>query len=506
MKKDSDLADKQDEAPEAPATCFEKRRAGVLLHITSLPGKGPCGDLGREARNFVDFLAGSGMSVWQTLPVGPTGFGGSPYQSTSVHAGNPRLISLEAILKKGWITAYPLDEDALSEEGKQFGLSLSWDGFKERADDEDRAALNEFVADNAYWLDDYALFQAIGSELETGWWDWPEGLRDRHPQALTEARVRLADALDYIKYEQFLFFAQWTELKNYANERGVLLFGDMPIFVAQDSAEVWARPEDFDLNEDRTPRVVAGVPPDYFSETGQRWGNPLYLWDGMKEDGFVFWTDRMRTQLKLFDIVRIDHFRGFESYWEIPAEEEVAINGTWVEADGDALFERFHEVFGALPLVAEDLGIITDEVEALRRRHGLPGMKVLQFAFSGEPDNPYLPFRHDCDSVVYTGTHDNDTTLGWYLALDDDTRDYVNEYLGRSKEPMPWPLIRCALASRAELAIIPMQDLLCLDGNHRMNLPGTAEGNWGWRYTWDQVESDLAERVRRRVGMYGRLS
>jgi 4-alpha-glucanotransferase len=488
------------------AQCFDCRRAGVLLHLTSLPSAGSCGDLGQEARHFVDFLADAGISVWQTLPVGPTGEDGSPYQSSSVHAGNPRLISLEWVMQRGWLDAYPLDEEKLSEEGKQFGLSLSWDGFKDKATEADRADLKAFLKQNAYWLENYALFGAIHSELQAGWWNWPEPLRDRHPHALNDARARLADSIEYIKYEQFLFFTQWMELRGYANDRGVLLFGDMPIFVAHDSAEVWATPETFDLNPDGTARVVAGVPPDYFSETGQRWGNPLYQWERMREDKFGFWIDRMRTQLRLFDMIRIDHFRGFESYWEIPAEEDVAVNGTWVKADGDALFRRLRRVFGALPLVAEDLGIITPEVDALRTNHGLPGMKVLQFAFSGGPDNPYLPFRHGIDSVVYTGTHDNDTTLGWYLSLDDKSRAHVDEYLGRPKEPMPWPLIRSALASSSRLAIVPMQDLLGLDGEHRMNLPGTSTGNWQWRFSWDQVEEDLAGRIKRRVLMYGRAS
>ena len=495
-----------EEKAEIPAECFSRRRAGVLLHITSLPSNGPGSDLGPESAGFVDFLVDCGLSVWQTLPVGPTGDDGSPYQSSSVHAGNPRMISLESVVEKGWLqNDIPPEQEKASEEGKQIGLSLSWDGFRERAGHDDRRALADFSAENGYWLDDYALFQALRSEQGTGWWEWPESLRCRDRRALAEARERLADTIDYLKYEQYLFFSQWRSLKAYANSRGVLLFGDMPIFVALDSAEVWARPEDFDLKPDATPRVIAGVPPDYFSATGQRWGNPLYLWERMREDGFAFWIDRMRTQLKLFDLVRIDHFRGFESFWEIPAEEEYAINGTWVAADGDALFERLYEVFGRLPLVAEDLGVITPEVDAMRKRHQLPGMKVLQFAFSGEPDNPYLPYQHSQDSVVYTGTHDNDTTLGWYLSLDDDTRRYVDEYLGRSKEPMPWPLIRCALASRAELAIIPMQDLLGLDGSHRMNLPGTAEGNWGWRLQWGQVAPDLTQKLRRRVEIYGRL-
>ncbi len=295
-------------------------------------------------------------------------------------------------------------------------------------------------------------------------------------------------------------------LKAYANERDIQLFGDMPIFVAHDSAEVWAHPELFDLDAKGMPRKVAGVPPDYFSETGQRWGNPLYDWARMSEDGYAFWVNRMHVQLELFDIVRIDHFRGFEAFWEIRAEDENAINGRWVTAPGDELFDRLHDEFDPLPLVAEDLGIITPEVDALRRRYGLPGMRILQFAFGDGPDNPYLPFHHPRNTVVYTGTHDNDTSLGWYRGLDDATREYVDDYLGRSKEAMPWPLIRCALGSRALLAVIPMQDVLALDSEHRMNLPGTTAGNWNWRFSWDEVDPDLSERLRRRVVMYGRTA
>ena len=487
------------------SSTIDRRRAGCLLHLSSLPGSCCSGGLGREAFRFVDFLQQAGLSLWQVLPVGPTGPEGSPYQAISAHAGNPRFIDLEALLDRGWIKALPLEEDQISDEGRRFAISLSFEGFKESATEEERQALAAFKARHAYWLDDYTLFQAIHDELCRGWWDWPAGLRDRSPHALSEARARLQDQIDYLAYEQYLFFTQWQGLRAYAHQRGVRLFGDMPIFVALDSAEVWGRRKEFDLNPDGTPRVVAGVPPDYFSEFGQRWGNPLYLWERMAADGFSFWVDRMRTQFELFDLIRVDHFRGFESYWEIPAEEETAVNGQWVKAPGDALFQRLHEEFGDLPLVAEDLGIITPEVEALRRRHGLPGMKVLQFAFSGGSDNPYLPFRHEPNAVVYTGTHDNDTTLGWYLALEDHERAFVDDYLGRSREPMPWPLIRAALGSCAGLAILPMQDLLGLDGSHRMNLPGTTEGNWAWRFSWDQVAEDLAERIRRRVEMYGRL-
>ena len=475
------------------------RQAGVLLHITSLPSPGETGDLGREAYHFVDFLVESGMRVWQMLPVGPTQMDDSPYQTSSVHAGNPRLISLEPALDKGW-----LDESPVVALDKWVALKKSWEGFSNLATDQEQEELANFVSEMGYWLEDYALFRALHDEWQQSWWQWPEPLRDRQPVALAEARDRLKEEIAYIEFEQFLFFSQWDALKQYANERNVMLFGDMPIFVAHDSAEVWSKRRMFDLNPDGMPRVVAGVPPDYFSETGQRWGNPLYRWDEIRNDGFSFWVDRMYTQLYLFDLIRIDHFRGFEAYWEIPAEDEHAINGQWIEAPGNALFDCLCEVFGELPLVAEDLGIITPKVDALRRGFCMPGMKILQFAFSGEPDNPYLPFNHAVDSVVYTGTHDNDTTLSWYTSLDDATRVYVDDYLGRSKEVMPWPLIRTALASVADLAIVPMQDLLGLGGEHRMNLPGTTEGNWQWRFEWDQVEEDLAARLKHRVMMYGR--
>ncbi len=485
----------------SPAVSLDRRRAGVLLHITSLPGPGPCGSLGAQARAFIDWLAACGMSVWQMLPVGPTLSDRSPYQNSSTHAGDPLLIDLEPLVAAGWLPESPADEGIAA---KTMALAQAWRGFQARATDEERQALAAFAHENGYWLPDYALFRTLGEERQAVWWQWPVTLRDRKSQALNQAHARLAPQIQGIVFEQFLFFSQWQGLRAYAAARGIKLFGDMPIFVAQDSAEVWAHPQDFDLNPDGSPRVVAGVPPDYFSATGQRWGNPLYRWERMEAEGFRFWLDRVRTQLRLFDMIRIDHFRGFEAYWEIPAEEEHAIQGRWVKALGDELFERLHQRFGKLPFIAEDLGFITPEVENLRRKYRYPGMKILQFAFSGGADNPYLPFHHDRDCVVYTGTHDNDTSLGWYLALITEDSARVDEFLGYPTEPMPWPLIRAALASRAYLAILPMQDLLALDGDHRMNVPGTAEGNWTWRFSWDLIPADLSDRVRRMVGIYGR--
>lgn len=492
------------EEQRPPANCLDRRRAGVLLHLTSLPGTGVCGDLGGEARHFIHFLSDCGMSVWQMLPVGPTQADGSPYQTSSAHAGSPRLISLDWLRERGWLGEAAGPREG-SDQVKEWAMRQSWNGFQARASDGERQALGQFIAEQARWLEDYVLFRALHREFGRCWWTWPPPLREREPEALAAVGRRLEDELEYLRYQQYLFFAQWGELKDYANRHGIRLFGDMPIFVAHDSAEVWARPENFDLLPNGCPRVVAGVPPDYFSATGQRWGNPLYRWERVRADGFGFWVERMRTQLRLFDMIRIDHFRGFEAYWEIPAADDHAMNGRWAQAPGDALFECLHQRFDGLPLIAEDLGVITEAVEALRKKYHLPGMKVLQFAFSGGPDNPYLPFHHSRDAVVYTGTHDNDTTLGWYQGLEEALRAEVDDYLGYSREPMPWPLIRCALASRAHLAIIPMQDLLGLDGGHRMNTPGTREGNWGWRFTWSQVTPELARRVSRQVRQYGRM-
>jgi 4-alpha-glucanotransferase len=488
-----------------PKSCLDRRRAGVLLHVTSLPGEGQNGDLGAEAYHFVDFLASCGFTVWQTLPVVPVGPDGSPYQSSSAHAGDPRLISIAALAEEGWLDPRDVRCLVTEEEARCDALRWAYQGFNRFADEQDRVAQRDFRQANAYWLDDYVLFQALREELSRPWWEWPAPVLRRRPQALVEARARLSVRLDELRFEQFVFFRQWRRLHEYARSRGIRLFGDIPIFVAHDSAEVWAHPEYFELDEQGHTTVVAGVPPDYFSALGQRWGNPLYRWDVMHTDGFAFWVDRMRTQLRLFDLVRIDHFRGFEACWEIPASEPNAINGRWVPGPGDALFDRLRDEFGELPLVAEDLGVITDEVRGLRDRQAMPGMKILQFAFSGGADNPYLLFNHPENSVVYTGTHDNDTTLSWYQGLSDGERAAVDEYLGRSREAMPWPLIQWALLSVARLAVVPMQDLLGLGASHRMNLPGSSTGNWRWRFDWDQVPNDLAERLRRRVGMCGRV-
>lgn len=486
-------------------TPLSRRRAGVLLHPTSLPGGAGVGDLGPDAYRFVDFLAASGITVWQMLPLVPTHGDLSPYQGLSVHAGNPLLISLTLLQEWGWLTGSIETAPENFIDYRLAMLRLAHKGFKNCADKAVHEEYQTFVQRNQHWLQDYALFQAIRqAHGNRHWLEWPEALRDCDQKALADAEKVLIDAIEYIRFEQFVFFRQWGFLREYARQREVILFGDMPIFVAHDSAEVWAHREYFTLDEHGKAEVVAGVPPDYFSETGQRWGNPHYRWEVMQADDFKWWKARMATQLEMFDWVRIDHFRGFEAYWEIPAHEETAINGHWVKAPGDELFESLHKEFDPLPLVAEDLGIITAEVDALRKKHGLPGMKILQFAFGGGADNPYLPHNQSVDSVVYTGTHDNDTTLGWYESLPVDTQAHLAEYLGYPTETMPWPLVRAALASIACLAIIPMQDLLSLDSSHRMNIPGTTDDNWRWRFDWDQLNEELAPRVRRLVELYHR--
>ena len=483
------------------------RRAGVLLHPTSLPGIADCGDLGPEAFRFVDFLTSAGMSVWQMLPTGPTHSGRSPYQSLSVHAGNPALISLEKLQERGWLKGIPSAavQDMFGPE-RQSCLIDARIGFEAHASREDRDLYRNFIDREADWLQDFALYSAIRADRSMQpWSQWPAPIRDRQPETLQTLTRELADLLQQVFFEQFVWFQQWLELRHYANQRGVLLFGDMPIFVANDSADVWANREYFALDSTGNPETVAGVPPDYFSATGQCWGNPHYRWERMQADGYSWWVERMRTQLELVDLVRMDHFRGFESYWEIPVDAPTAETGRWVKAPGEALFERLEEVFGNLPLVAEDLGTITPAVDSLRGQFGLPGMKILQFAFDGGADNPYLPHRHVPHSVVYTGTHDNDTSKGWFESLSPAQQGYVLDYLGSSKEPMPWPLIRCALASVANLAMMPMQDLLALGSEHRLNTPGVSAGNWHWRFQWEQVPADLADRLRHMMQMYGRM-
>ncbi|MFA5627980.1 MAG: 4-alpha-glucanotransferase [Thiohalomonadaceae bacterium] len=477
------------------------RQAGILLHPTSLPGPWHGGDLGIEARRFVDFLVAAGQQVWQILPLGPTHEDLSPYQSLSVHAGNPQLISIEDLQAQGWLDDVVPDPNR---DAKPRLIAQAWHGFQARAGEAERTALQQFI-ERTFWLDDYVHFCLIKSLQEgRGWTEWPRQLRDRDADALSDISKHYADELAILQFEQFVFDYQWQAIKQYANNNGVAIFGDMPIFVAHDSADVWAQREYFSLDENGQSLVVAGVPPDYFSATGQRWGNPQYDWERMAADDFHWWKQRLAGQLHMVDLLRIDHFRGFEAYWEISAKEETAINGRWVKAPGEALFKSLTQRFSPLPVVAEDLGIITDEVIALRDKFSLPGMRVLQFAFGGGADNFYLPHNYTENTVVYTGTHDNDTTLGWWHSSDDSLCHHVMEYFGHPAEAMPWPFIRAAYASVARLAVLPMQDVLALGGEHRMNVPGTTVGNWQWRFAWEQVPTDRAAHMHYLTGMYSR--
>jgi 4-alpha-glucanotransferase len=487
------------------ASPLKRRRAGLLLHPTSLPGRYENGDLGPHAYQFVEWLAACGFTVWQTLPLGPPHDDLSPYSAQSVHAGNPRLIALEPLIEAGWLS--PDAGPQPDESGwvyRQRRLTEAHQNFQKQGGVE-RDAYAIFQRHHAHWLDDYALYQAIrAAQQQTAWFHWPRDLRDRRPNALALVRTEFAQAIDQCKFEQFLFFHQWTTLKQYANQRGVLIFGDIPLFVGYDSADVWAQREAFLLDAEGRRKVVAGVPPDYFSATGQLWGNPHYDWAAMQANGFQWWKERIRTQFTQFDLLRIDHFRGLEAYWEIPADAETAIHGRWQTAPGQELLSALREEFGNLPLVAEDLGIITPEVEALRDANELPGMKVLHFAFGGGADNPYLPHQHVPNTVVYTGTHDNNTTVGWLDELDAGTRHHLFDYLGGTLE-MPEGLVRAAFASVARLAIVPMQDVLALGGEHRMNRPGVADGCWRWRFHWEQVEPQITGHYRHLLELYGRV-
>ncbi len=493
---------------------MHKRCSGILLHPTSLAGPQAIGSLGREARDFVDFLVEAGQSVWQILPLGPIGYGDCPYSCYSAFAGEPLLISLERLvengdlLKKELPAHHPPDHKADYATAGKIQLPLLKRAFQRFSTGPDIERLQdyaEFCRDQAYWLNDYAFFQAMREQRQwQGWQDWPPELRQRHDAALHEWGIKLHEQIEWHKYLQFIFFEQWFELKKYANAKGVQIFGDLPIFVAADSADVWANRQLFYLDEEDQATLVAGVPPDYFSKTGQRWGNPLYRWERMAENGFSWWLARFRWNLQLFDLVRVDHFRGFAACWAIPADEPTAINGEWLPAAGFQLFTALRNELGKLPIVAEDLGVITAEVEELRDQFELPGMKILQFAFDSGPTNPYLPHNHLPNSVVYTGTHDNNTTLGWWRSLSAKGQKQVKEYLQRPCRDMPEPLIETALSSVANLAIIPLQDLLALDAESRMNRPGTAQGNWQWRLGANQLTREITKQFRHVSHLYGR--
>jgi len=484
------------------------RAAGILLHPTSLPGPNGIGEIGPEALQFLDFLAESGLRIWQMLPMGPTGYGNSPYQCFSAFAGNPLLIQVSG--GHGDFPAHRVDFARVIPH-KQALLRQATAGFT--PDDRYRA----FVAEQGWWLEDYALFMALKNAHGGGSWpEWDPGAALRDPTALEGFRTRLADSVEHYRREQWFFFTQFHALKQACRDRGIQLMGDLPIYVAHDSADVWSDRSLFKLDDRGRLQVQAGVPPDYFSATGQLWGNPIYDWDAMRARGYDWWIRRMRAGFELFDLVRIDHFRGFEAYWEVPSSETTAVNGRWRKGPGADLLTAITKALGPLPIVAENLGVITPEVEALRERFGYPGMSILQFAFGiDEQANVFQPHSYPRERVVYTGTHDNDTTLGWWTSsgAGDSTRsaddvarekDYAMRYLATDGREMHWTLIRTALASVANTALIPMQDVLGLGSEARMNLPGRESGNWEFRFSADQLTPDITRRLRALVDLYQR--
>jgi len=503
------------------------RASGILLHPTSLPGSFGIGDLGKWAYWFIDFLIDARQRLWQVLPVGPTGYGNSPYQCLSVFAGNPLLISLEMLVRDGLLEPSDLDnapafpQDSVDYESvirfKTPLLKRSFESFQKRASATVGEQFDAFCQANAYWLETYSLFMALKEAHGlTAWNTWEEDIRNREPKALKRWSKELSQEIRCHKYQQYQFFRQWSELKKYCNTHGVKIIGDMPIFVALDSAEVWAHREMFYLDDNGNPTVVAGVPPDYFSRTGQLWGNPLYRWDVMARDGYSWWIERFRAARNLIDIIRLDHFRGFEKYWEIPATSSTAINGRWVPGPGAKLFGAVQKALGPLPIIAENLGVITPEVEALRERFGFPGMKVLQFAFGDdEEDEDNMPHNYPTNCVVYTGTHDNNTTIGWFRGEDvkDSTQTRQQReketqaalrYLGTDGREVNWDFIRLALNCPADMAIIPLQDVLGLGSEARMNVPGKPEGNWRWRFRPEMLTEEIKARLRELTALSGR--
>jgi 4-alpha-glucanotransferase len=508
---------KQKLRQRGPAMRFP-RAAGVLLHPTSLPGPYGIGDLGQGAYDFVDFLVKGRQSLWQVLPLGPTGYGDSPYQSFSSFAGNPLLISPEKLVENGYLPAESLsDAPAFSGDKVDYGRVITFKEkiieeahrtFQSNGSDSQRQALADFEETQSGWLNDYALFMAlkeVHQERHGGVWIyWPTELVERRPESLNDWSGRLADEIAARRFAQFLFYEQWLDLRQYANDRGIRIIGDVPIFVAFDSADVWGNQELFQLKEDRSPVVIAGVPPDYFSETGQRWGNPLYRWDVMAANNYEWWALRLKTVFSQVDIVRVDHFRGFEAYWEIPAEEPTAVVGRWVKGPDAAFFLAMQEQLGELPIIAEDLGVITPGVEALRDRFDFPGMKILQFAFGGTRTSTFLPHNFGRNFVVYTGTHDNETTTGWYRNASPDEQDHLRRYVARDEGDIVWDMIRLALASVADTAVVPLQDLMQLGNEARMNFPGKTGGWWSWRFTPEMLRDDIANRLAEMTKLYGR--
>ncbi len=499
----------------------------MLLHPTSLPSNYGIGDLGANAYRFVDFLERAKQTYWQVLPLGPTGYGDSPYQCFSAFAGNTNMIAPELLADEGFLSFEEINQKPDFPVGKvDFGLLYDWknwilglayERFRGTTSVDLRGKFETFCQQEKNWLDDYALFRAVKkSQDQKLWLEWDESLRLRDADALKKAEEDLREDIQAQKFQQWLFFRQWADLKNYANERDIKIVGDVPIFISLDSSDVWCNPSQFKLDEQNRPRVVAGVPPDYFSATGQLWGNPIYNWDTMRRDGFKWWIDRVKATLKTVDIVRVDHFRGFAAAWEVPGGDKTAVNGKWVNVPGKELFNALENAIGDLPFWAEDLGVITPDVEDLRDSFGFPGMRILQFAFGGDPKNHDLPHNYVNNSVAYTGTHDNDTTVGWFNSgagsgsTRDDSQikkehDFCLKYLASDGEEIHWDFVRAVWSSVADSALVPMQDLLGLGNEARINLPGSTTGNWYWQCKDGDFSDEIAERLKELTEIYGRV-
>jgi 4-alpha-glucanotransferase len=501
-----------------------ERASGILLHPTSLPSQFGIGDLGKSAYEFVDFLERSGQKLWQVLPLGPTGYEHSPYtMNFSAFAGNPLLISLDllaesGLLKPDELTPLPQSADIARDRvnfdrvipHKTKFLKLAYERFRQSLTGNQKAEFEHFCQEQSVWLDDFVLFMALLETNGNSWNHWERAIARREPAALKTQAEALQDSIMFHKFLQFKFFEQWKQLRAYANRKNIQIVGDISIYVCHNSADVWANPEIFKLDpETFEPAYIAGVPPDYFSATGQLWGNPVYNWDKLQQTNFDWWIKRFQATLQYVDIVRVDHFRGFEAYWQVPAGEETAINGEWIEAPGVEFFETLGTALGSLPIMAEDLGIITPEVEALRDRFLFPGMRILQFAFGDDSNNVYLPHHYVHNSVVYPGTHDNDTAIGWWLKASNKEKQLLAKYLGYKSAveitEINWVLIRMALASVADLAIIPLQDVLGLDDSGRMNDPSINAGNWRWRYNDpEMLTPELSDRLLELTQLYSR--
>ncbi|PWN05556.1 4-alpha-glucanotransferase [Rhodohalobacter mucosus] len=493
------------------------RSCGTLVHPTSFPSKYGMGDLGSEAREFIQFLVRTNQSIWQVLPLGPTGYGNSPYASYSAFAGNHYLISPDRLVEKGLLKPAEAAEAELpvtlradyegSYEAKDTLYKTAADRYYEQMNGEEKKNLDRFRKQNEYWLDDYCLFMACSKANSRKPWNlWDKKLAQRDPETIEKIREKYEDELRYQLWYQYEFFSQWADLKKYANDRGIRVIGDIPIFVDHNSADVWSNPSYFAVDKQGNRKLVAGVPPDYFSETGQLWGNPLYNWEVMKKDGFSWWIERFKQMFELYDAIRVDHFRGFDAYWEVPASEKTAINGKWVKAPGRELFKTIHDKLGELPIIAEDLGVMTPSVEELRDSFHFPGMKILQFAFDSDSENAFLPHNYSQNSVTYTGTHDNDTTVGWYESAPEVEKHRMREYTRSDGSQPEWELIRLGMLSVADQAIFPLQDYMSLGTEHRMNLPATVGDNWLWRYTAGMLHNIDEARIKKLVDMGNRIA